>query len=476
MLPNLAILLTAFTLVYAVFAYQAPTQLFRDADTGWHIRTGESILESGQVPKVDPYSFTRPGQPWFAWEWGADVVMALAHRLGGLAGVAILYWLVLGMVSWLWAELHRRAGGTFLVTALLSISFLTTTQLHWLARPHLFGWLFLLLALHAALRRAWWFAVPLALVWANFHGSFFLLPLLWGLYAVGNRDRAPLWPALAALAATVINPYGLALHQHLWAYLTNTELLSRIAEFQSFNFHAEGSLQVALVLTVCLAAATLALWTGRYAEGLWLLLLSAMALRSARSLPVAALAGLPLANAVFCRSVAVLQGPARAWGGRFLAYSERLATFDSKALGLPWLLLALFICLLPGGWKQGGPFRQAGFPTTEFPMRAIDEYLQKQAQPHWRLFAPDKFGGVLIYRLHPQLKVYFDGRSDFYGAPFLQEYIRLLEVRPGWQDLLRKEGFTHALVLRRYSLADALPRLGWQIRYQDADFILFEKN
>ena len=39
--------------------------LLGDGDTGWHIRTGEWILAHHQVPYVDMFSFTKPGEPWF---------------------------------------------------------------------------------------------------------------------------------------------------------------------------------------------------------------------------------------------------------------------------------------------------------------------------------------------------------------------------------------------------------------------------
>lgn len=63
--------------------------LLADADTGWHIRTGDWILQRGSVPAVDVFSFSRPGEPWFAWEWLSDVLPALVHRHWGLAGVAV---------------------------------------------------------------------------------------------------------------------------------------------------------------------------------------------------------------------------------------------------------------------------------------------------------------------------------------------------------------------------------------------------
>jgi hypothetical protein len=75
LLPDLRLLVAAVTLFCALVLYDAPTQLFRDSDAGWHIRNGERILATGAVPRVDTWSFAKPGESWFAWEWGADVAM-----------------------------------------------------------------------------------------------------------------------------------------------------------------------------------------------------------------------------------------------------------------------------------------------------------------------------------------------------------------------------------------------------------------
>ena len=83
--------------------------LLADGDTGWHIRTGELILSSGRVPVADPFSFSRPGAPWFAWEWLSDVIFALFNRWSGVAAVAAVCGVVLSLAaSALFAGLLRR--------------------------------------------------------------------------------------------------------------------------------------------------------------------------------------------------------------------------------------------------------------------------------------------------------------------------------------------------------------------------------
>ena len=87
--PDLAFATACITLFYCLFLFQGYQQLFRDSDAGWHIRTGEAILATGTLPRTDPYSFTRAGQPWFAWEWLADVAAGSIHRtLGSKASLS----------------------------------------------------------------------------------------------------------------------------------------------------------------------------------------------------------------------------------------------------------------------------------------------------------------------------------------------------------------------------------------------------
>ena len=73
-LPDVAMAVACVTLFYCLFLYQGYRNLFRDSDAGWHIRSGVDILRTLRLPRTDPYSFTREGTPWFAWEWAADAV------------------------------------------------------------------------------------------------------------------------------------------------------------------------------------------------------------------------------------------------------------------------------------------------------------------------------------------------------------------------------------------------------------------
>jgi hypothetical protein len=44
-----------------------------DPDLWWHLRTGQWIMETGHIPRSDPFSFTRAGSPWVSHEWLSEV-------------------------------------------------------------------------------------------------------------------------------------------------------------------------------------------------------------------------------------------------------------------------------------------------------------------------------------------------------------------------------------------------------------------
>lgn len=488
-------LVSSVALVYGLFFGDGVSKLFRDSDTGWHIRNGESILNGHTLPRTDPYSFSKAGAPWFAWEWGADVIMGAAHRWDGLRGVALLYAAVASTAVWLWFRLHWMAGGNFFLACAMASLLLSTLNLHWLARPHVFGWLFAVASVIAMERVTARFGGVASLaffaggaLWANIHASFLFLPLLALLYAVGAGLNSLLWDerrstlaylyaALSAFAGTLVNPYGWGLHRHVFAYLTNGELLARIGEFQSFNFHAEGAGQILSTVLIGAMGVPLLLSsrrsTPRLEHAVLVLALVALSIRSARALPLVALLALPLVNGAITKALwqAGVGRRLRKLLDAFLSYSFRIEQLDRGCGGVAWapvvLMLAFVILHAPAVAAQ------ANFPRKEFPVEAASAVAMLPVES--RILAPDKFGGYLIYRFEGQRKVYFDGRSDFYGVEFMKAYIRLIEGRPGWREQVSRLGFDYALLPNNYTLVDGLQQWGWQVVHRDGTATLLRK-
>lgn len=489
LVPDLSMALALLTVLIALLLFDIPHSVFRDSDTGWHIRTGEAILSGGGLPRTDPYSLLKKGQPWFAWEWLSDVLTAAAHQFAGLAGVAMLYLAAIAVCTWMWIRMHWAAGGNFLFACATATLMISTANLHWLARPHVFSWILVLGALlfleRTSLRLNSVTGAGIAVfgaLWANMHASFllgpgiafiyaassFARPLIWDLNRAEEWRRSRLFASIAALslAGTFLNPYGWNLHRHVFAYLGDSELLDHIGEFQSFNFHVGGAGQILLCVGIAVFGGVLALGQKKLAHFLLAVFFVGVALRSARGLPLVALVLLPIANGALTeglRTARQLRPEIRNIINAFLDYSGGLRAIDRKLGGIA--LAPVVIVLLFAWSRTAAAQNNSGFPADEFPVRAASEIAKLPSGA--RLLAPDKFGGYLIYRFGEARPVYFDGRSDFYGSAYMKAYLNLVELRPGWREQVERIGFTHALLPNSYSLIPALEAAGWHKLYSD---------
>ena len=119
-------------------------RLLGDADIGWHIRSGQLIAATHAVPRVDSFSSTMQGRPWFAWEWLYDLIVGELEAHFGLNGVVWLTAVVIAAVfSWMFRLLMAR-GANVVVGLLLVLLALWASTIHLLARPHVVSWLFTL--------------------------------------------------------------------------------------------------------------------------------------------------------------------------------------------------------------------------------------------------------------------------------------------------------------------------------------------
>ena len=446
--------------------------LLSDGDTGWHIRTGELILATGHVPTADPFSFSRPGQPWLAWEWLSDVIFAWLARLGGVAVVAASAGAVLALAAAaLFARLLRRGAGLWIALA-ASLAAASASSIHYLARPHVFSILLYTLALgliEADLEQPrWrvWLLVPVAGVWANLHGGFVLLPATLALAAAicpGRRLRF-LALALAATAATLVNPYGWRLHEHIWSYLRSPWILDHVQEFQSPSIRSEGAVVFALLLLMAVAVAPRA---RRFPAAL-VVVWGFASLRSARHIPFFAIAAAPV----------VAQSAAAVWR----RYSERqepnapirifwdlAQDFGRQWRASVWLPLAAIVAVVLAAQYP------AEFPESRFPSRALERnsaLLTDSAAT--RVLTSDQWADYLIYRLYPHDRVFFDGRSDFYGPAIGGDYRKLLAAQDGWREVLDRYAFSVALLPHDWPLSTMLDREpGWRLVYRDSVAVLF---
>ena len=485
--PSLADLFF-FVLVLAIFNRPASWQaLLADGDTGWHIRTGDYILQNGKVPLQDLFSFSRPGQPWFAWEWLSDVVFALLHRWHGLEAVAILAAVVLCLSAvFLVCWLLRRGSGLWIAVAVV-LATVNESSIHSLARPHIFSLLLLTLGLWLLdedRRRPipWvWMLVPLSILWANLHAGFAAwLAILVMLAAFDGLERS--WTIfrrhtlLAGLcsAATLLNPYGWHLHEHIVRYLGSSWILDNVQEFQSPRIRSENMMVFAVMLLLAVALSSMAFARGQRFDTVLLMAWAFASLRSARHIPWFGIVAAPLV-ASECAHLWSVWAARKSAGSAIRIFWDLSQDFGrSRRLSLwtPALGLLAIGITIPGG-------KLADFPPSSFPVAAVSANLQRLEPPGGmpRVLTSDQWADYLIYRIYPEERVFFDGRSDFYGPGIGEDYQILLSAGPGWRAALDRYRFDMALLPKDWPLGDILEHSpGWHVVYRDSLSVLLARQ
>jgi hypothetical protein len=482
-----------------------------DADIGWHIRTGEQILATHSVPRVDSFSSTMQGQPWFAWEWLYDTLLGVVHGAMGLNGVV---WLAALLMSGAFAIVFWQmlARGTGLPVALLLwLLVLGASSIHVFARPHIVSWLFTLLWFVALERweqgnaTPWWrwlFPVSM-LLWVNLHGGWLLGMTLLAIYGLAafieslrgsdaiarilsaHRARAVSWMFVASAVATVVNPYGLWLHAHIYRYLSDPYLMNRIAEFRSPNFHGWGQRCFVVILVLVLIAAAGNRGKMRVSHWLVILLSAWMGVYAVRNLPVSAMLLALIVGPNLWESVVELAKRPAAWapmrrGTAWLSELSARAWIRERQLrGHLWPVVGVIAALaigLNGGRVGSHHLIEKEFDTTHLPAGAV-EYLEQERSTE-PVFGPDQWGGYLIYRLYPERKVVIDDRHDLYGSGRFREYLILIQCEPGWQDVLESWRIRTLVLPTGSPLANLLNQIPqqWRTVYQDKAAVVIQQR
>lgn len=462
--------------------------LLADGDTGWHIRTGQYILENHAVPRQDLFSFSRAGAPWFAWEWLTDVVYALLFGVSGLKGIVLLSGLMIALFATVVLLSTLWRGANALVAAVTTLLAVGAASMHFLARPHLFtlvllpSCLWLIEADRRQNTRWLWMLIPITALWTNLHGGFVVfLACIAVLVAASGIEMACGLPRLPQLRrysvlllgctlASLINPYGIQLHRHVYEYLRSDWIRNVVQEFQAPTFRTEGQLQFELLLLSGLALIALWLRKRLFAEALWILFLAHASLNSVRHAPVYAVVAAPL---VACELSdwwrASIAGMKKSSALRILYQlgSELTAGFRRTSIWPVVFIIALAVMDAPLKWPRD-------FPSEKFPITMVNRHAQQIASG--RLLTEDQWGDYIIYRFYPRQKVYVDGRSDFYGEKVGQEYLHLMQGAYDWRSILDQRGFDVALLPVDWPLASMLKAdRSWRVVEDDSKTILFQR-
>ncbi len=510
LMPSLADMAFLLPLVFLFTGLNGVVTMLGDGDTGFHVRAGEWMIAHHRVVTQDIFSYTKAGQPWFAWEWLWDVCFAWIHDHFGLGGVVWVNILLICTVSLLLYKLVLRrtaradASGQPNPIVAIAITGLGTigASIHWLARPHLVTMLFLVIFMDlldrvAAGNRGLLWSLPfLTVLWTNLHGGFFIGLILIGAYAggeligalvapksdAGARTAATAVPYLitlaACFAATFINPYTWHLHQHIIEYFRDPFQTRNIQEFMGTNFQWPSSrfLEVMLVLGVC--SAVYYARHKRFTEVLFIVGWGHISLIAVRNVPIFMLAAaVVVAEPVTVWLKALAEAPVAGWLKSVFATILEIGD-EVRPMERAWrthVIPAAVLILLGLGIASpaAGKKLKPEYDVKSYPAAALDELARPGPSTH--IFTDDEWGDYLLYHLSPKgIKVFVDGRSDFYGGKFDQEYLDILAVKYNWHELLARYNVDTVLLRADAALAGAMKESNqWRVVYDDTRAIIF---
>jgi tetratricopeptide (TPR) repeat protein len=198
----------------------------KDTDFWWHLKAGDIIRQTGQVPTVDTFTYGAKDHPWIDLHWVYQILLSWGYAHIGVVGLNLAKCAITTFAVYLLISARRREWPVWaMLLAWLPGLLVLNGRMY--IRPETISLLYLALVLSILFRwdRKPWLAFGLPLVqvcWVNTQGLFLLEPILIG-FALADATTRPgafskerrHWWRLVGLAtvltglACLVNPYGL---------------------------------------------------------------------------------------------------------------------------------------------------------------------------------------------------------------------------------------------------------------------------
>lgn len=399
-------------ILFLVVVFLCSWSQFRDSDGFYHIKTGELIWQTCQIPKVDVFSYTAYGKTWVTHEWLAQVLFYGIFSAFGFWGVIVFVSFLAALTYFiLWCLAVRRGANNLLALLCLIVVGYFSFEIVWVPRPQVFSFFFvasLLFCLehfdYKKENKFLWFSLGIICLWANMHASF---PLGIGLiffYAVlASKHRAFFMAGLGSILAGLLNPNTYHSLLYIFSIQQGVSTLD-VFEWKSI-LRVLDYLNIKIYAIEILVLDLLFLWwfgIRKESRNLkWLILVLSFSI-------------MPFISARY-----VAYWPLVALVPTALLITEVLKNrFDQNMVKVAlWIIGAMILCT-----------RIISVPKTYFtpniPVYAADFIEANNLKGPFFNYYSD--GGYFIFRFWPKEKVAIDGRSELFAGDSLKDFLSIV--------------------------------------------------
>lgn len=473
--------LAIILLLFFVFSFSFRTDFSFDQDLGRHIKLGEIIATTGQVPKTNLFSYTNPDFPFINHHYLFEILLFYGKQSIGLG--AILWIKIALLLVSLGLVLSVIPRSSYLLVLPIGFIFLHTLRDRVELRPEILSFLFTALTYFILTRfentksKLVYILPVIQFLWVNTHIYFPVGFILQGIFLVHflskkdfSRFKILLGVCLLSPLVSLLNPntfkgliYPLQVFGNYGYTIAENQSMFLL---ESLNFKDPDYLFVKLSILIAVISLAVSLVRRNFSLKNSLLVSAGiiLALANVRSFPYLALITLP---------AAVLN---------FGTIKKSWITISIAGLTIAILLFESFIYL------DGDYYRYSDkntLPKIEYRaqvQKAMDFVLDHNLpQPIFNNF---DIGSYIIYRGFPRYKVFVDGRPEAYPASFFQKiYIPMQESPENFAEADKHYNFQTIIFSHTdqtpwaktfFSFITKDPR--WKVVYLDDFMIILVKD
>lgn len=481
----------------AAVSFVAGIKLLREPDMWWYLLTGEWIIQNGQVPTMDPFSFTFAQTEWINVKWMYEIIVYFFSELGGPEFTTVFQGIVNVLIVWILflvgktiykGQLKLEYFTWIFIPCIFLIEYRLT------GRPESTSLFFSILSLLLFFKfkkedKKWIYGlIPLQILWTNTHEAYgigMVLSLVYlgsGIFEQtvlkqGKTSKELIIGTIGSLLAVSCNPRGIQMISHPFEIFSQlgenkftTELYSAShpiywEQWQSYGF--------IFVLILVLGQVSFDAFNSYKKEGnpflslpiayiIILVLFAYLGFSAHRNIPFFILAAIPLLSANI----------------------HKLIPADKPfKLAFP---SAILLSILAYVFFVSNHYYRLSNSTNRFGIGIYAEYNPLGLGNHLlktdyskNHFSDFNTSAYMMWNLRPDYKSFIDLRDlDIYPSEFFRD-VMLCNENPAYFDFFADQYTLEYAYMNRASFSGLISALhkneNWKMTFADPVSVMFEK-